>query len=279
MSVQKNIAVLLTCHSRKDQTIACLNSLYTSILPENYSFEVFLVDDGSTDSTSNAVRNQYPEVNIIQGDGNLYWNRGMKLAWETAVEVKNYDFYFWLNDDTLLFNRSLKILIEGCNTFGEKGIYVGATTSEANSIITYSGHKLNDLFLKPNGKWQSCDYFNGNIVLIPRYVFERIGTNDVAFHHALGDHDYGLRAKREKIELYVAPETLGYCETHEKIPKWCDKDIKFTDRIVELYKPLGNNPFEFFVFDNRHNGFINAVKHFITIHLRALSPTLWSRLK
>ena len=279
MSVQQTIAVLLTCHNRKEQTLACLNSLYTCIVPENYAFEVFLVDDGSTDGTNIAICNQYPEVNIIQGDGNLYWNRGMKLAWETAVNVKDYDFYFWLNDDTLLFINSLNVLAEGINAFGNKSIYIGATTSIANTKITYSGHKSKEMFLKPNGKWQTCDYFNGNIVLIPRYVFERIGTNDAAFHHALGDHDYGLRAKREKIELYLAPQVLGYCETHEKLPKWCNKEIRFRDRIVELYKPLGNNPFEFFVFDNRHNGLLKAIKHFISIHLRAFSPNMWSNLK
>jgi GT2 family glycosyltransferase len=279
MATIKSLAVLLTCHNRKAQTLDCLNSLYACILPENLSFDVFLVDDGSTDGTGAAIRNQYPEVNIIPGDGSLYWNRGMHLAWETASKAKDYDCYLWLNDDTVLLATALTVFAAGFATLGEKSIYVGATSSATNPTITYSGHRLQETFLKPNGTWQSCDYFNGNIVFIPRAVFELMGMNDPVFQHALGDFDYGLRAKKKKIALYVAPELLGYCETHERLPKWCNTDTIFSNRIVELYKPLGNNPFEFFVFDRRHNGFLIAVKHFISIHLRAFSPSMWRNLK
>lgn len=279
MTSTRNLAVLLTCHNRKEQTLASLRSLYTCSVPENFSIDVFLVDDGSTDGTGIAIRNQYPKVNIIQGDGSLYWNRGMKLAWETAVKAKDYDFYLWLNDDTVLLYNALTLFLEGLKTFGEKSIYIGATTSTASTEITYSGHRLNETFLKPNGTWQSCDYFNGNIVLIPRYVLETVGMNDSVFHHALGDFDYGLRARRKNIALYVAPELSGYCETHERLPKWCNTETSLRNRMVELYKPLGNNPFEFFVFDKRHNGIFTAIKHFITIHLRAFSPSIWSNLK
>jgi GT2 family glycosyltransferase len=279
MNSMKSLAVLLTCHNRKDQTLASLSSLYACLVPENFFFDVFLVDDGSTDGTHNAIRTQFSEVNLIQGDGTLYWNRGMKLAWESAAKANDYDFYLWLNDDTVMFDNALTIFLEGLITYGEKTIFIGATTSATNTQITYSGHRLNETFLKPNGNWQSCDYFNGNIVLIPRYVLETVGMNDSVFNHALGDFDYGLRAKRKNIALYVAPVLLGYCETHERLPKWCNTETKLRDRMVELYKPLGNNPFEFFVFDNRHNGFFIAIKHFITIHLRTLSPSVWSKLK
>jgi GT2 family glycosyltransferase len=275
----KSIAILLTVHNRRDKTLNCLENLFAQKAVVGYQWEVYITDDGSSDGTAEAIRFQFPDVTIIQGDGNLYWNRGMKLAWETATKTKEYDFYFWLNDDTLLFDKALTILIEGFNTFGKKSIYVGATRSATNPTITYSGHRLQETFLKPNGEWQSCDYFNGNIVFIPRAVFELMGMNDPVFQHALGDFDYGLRAKKKKIALYVAPAVLGYCETHEKLPKWCNTEIRFRNRIVELYKPLGNNPFEFFVFDHRHNGFLKAIKHFITIHLRAFSPRIWSNFK
>lgn len=274
------IAVLITCHNRKEKTLKCLSHLYAQKgLNEYFQIEVFLVDDGSTDGTSEEIKFQFPEVNIVQGDGNLYWNRGMRLAWETASASKDFHYYLWLNDDTFLLNSSLNILLVGVKINGYKSIYIGATRSEYNTETSYSGHRFNEPLLNPNRKWQFCDYFNGNIVLISKTVFEIIGMNDVVFHHALGDFDYGLRAKRKNIALYVAPELLGYCEPHKMLPKWCSTESKASKRIIELYKPLGNNPFEFFIFDNRHNGFLNALKHFITIHLRAISPSLWCKLK
>ena len=87
------IAVLLACHNRKDKTISCLNSLFNANLFLNYSLEVYLVDDCSTDGTSEAVTNFFPNVNIIRGNGNLYWNQGMRLAWKTSVKKKHPRFF------------------------------------------------------------------------------------------------------------------------------------------------------------------------------------------
>ena len=60
----KSIAVLITCHNRREKTLKCLQSLYFNILSKNYVIEIFLVDDGSTDGTANAVFKKFPLVNI-----------------------------------------------------------------------------------------------------------------------------------------------------------------------------------------------------------------------
>jgi GT2 family glycosyltransferase len=88
------IAVLLTCHNRKDKTVQCITALYSqSGLGKFFIIEVFLVDDASTDGTAEAINSQFQEVNIIQGNGNLFWNRGMHFAWQTAATTKDYDYY------------------------------------------------------------------------------------------------------------------------------------------------------------------------------------------
>lgn len=62
------IAVLLTCFNRKNKTLACLKSLF-GIIPNCH---VYLVDDKSTDGTSEAIKQNFPQVKIIKGDGNLF---------------------------------------------------------------------------------------------------------------------------------------------------------------------------------------------------------------
>jgi GT2 family glycosyltransferase len=269
------IAVLLTCHNRKNKTINCLNALHAADLPLEYCMDVFLVDDGSTDNTSQAVKESFPHVTIIKGDGKLYWNQGMLLAWKTAAKTKKYDFYLWLNDDTNIYKNALIELTESSNKFYHKKNIIGTTIDPNTKNISYGG-RLNDRSLIiPNGKIQKCDLFNGNIVLIPKAVFSSIGFNNKQFRHALGDFDYGLRSAKNGINSFICPNINGECEEHHEFNICFNPNEKLIKRVLNLYKPLGNNPIEFFKFDLLHRTIFTAIFHFFTIHLRVLFPTLW----
>ncbi len=100
----RNIAVLLTCHNRKVKTLTCLSSLYNANIPTGYVLDIFLIDDGSTDGTAEAVMLLFPGVHMARGDGKLFWAGGMRLAWETAMEEKSYDAYLLINDDVKLYS-------------------------------------------------------------------------------------------------------------------------------------------------------------------------------
>ena len=271
------IAVLLTCHNRREKTLNCLSNLYNTAIPEGYSYDVYLVDDSSTDGTGLVVRTKFPSVNIIQGDGNLFWNRGMHLAWETAAKTKNYDFYIWLNDDTMLYPNALQIILNAAQTTNATSIICGTTRSAKTKRATYGGRKKQDSqILIPNGDLQECSIINGNFTLIPRIIYQSIGNLDFVFRHAIGDHDYGLRAKKAGFKIYVASEYIGTCEPHQSLPKWCLAETPIIERLRVLYSPLGNaEPFPFFIYEKRHWGLLTAVKHFTAINLRALFPQLW----
>lgn len=101
--MKRSIAVLLTVFNRREKTLHALQNLFAQQLPADVALEVFLVNDGCTDGTPEAIAQQFPQVQIITSPGNLYWNRGMHLAWETAAQTKEYDFYLWLNDDTFMY--------------------------------------------------------------------------------------------------------------------------------------------------------------------------------
>lgn len=266
------IAVLITCHNRKKKTLSCLQALFDQNgLGEEFTIEIFLVDDGSTDGTSKAIQGQFPEVNIIQGTGNLYWNRGMLLAWKTATAANDFDYYLWLNDDTFLFQNAFEILLQ--RKFA-KSIICGTTKSRVDNIATYGGFISKPFqLLYPNGKYQTCNYCNGNCVLIPRIVKEEIGLLDPVFNHALGDFDYSRRAVKSGFEVKVSPDFIGICERHHSKPKWLNKSYSIMERLEFLYQPLsGCNPFEFFVLDRRSNGLLNAIFRFFSLHFKAIFP-------
>lgn len=273
------IAVLLTCHNRKEKTLACLRSLFECYLPENHQLEVFMVDDGSTDGTGEAVKIKYPQVKVIKGDGNLYWTRGMNLAWQTATETFNHDFYLWLNDDVILYDKSICILLEDFqNCPNKKTIIVGACQSFTKKV-TYSGYidLKREIILEPRGEPQKCNYFNGNVVLIPSPAFNDVGFLDTIFHHGQGDFDYGLRARMMGINSFVSSFYVGICEVHDELPKWCNPNYPLSIRWKSFRSPLGGRPKLTFIFQRRHLGIALAAFHYFTIYLRLIFPKIWVR--
>ena len=124
----QKVAILLTVHNRREKTLACLRNCYQQIDSmkgdDLWSFSVYLVDDGSTDGTSEAVSEEFPQAVIIRGDGNLFWNHGMITAWEAAA-ADGQDFYLWLNDDTMMKEGALACLMETSSFLRHKAIVVG----------------------------------------------------------------------------------------------------------------------------------------------------------
>ena len=173
----KSLAVLLTVHNRCSQTVKCVKALYVQELLVGVQFDVYMVDDGCTDGTSEAIQEQFPDVNIIRGDGSLFWNRGMWTAWNEAVKNKIYDYFLWLNDDTFLVKDAIAQLIDICDKYNNEVIVVGATKASDRTVLTYGGHMSTGI-PKCNGTPIEVNGFNGNIVLIPNAVYSILGNLD-----------------------------------------------------------------------------------------------------
>ena len=142
------IAVLIACHNRKEKTIKCLYALFNQHDIEGVNLKVFLVDDGSTDGTRQAIEELFPKVIVKEGTGNLYWARGMSLAWQEALKSKEkFDYYLWLNDDTCLFNTAIKELLKTQRNGAE--IIVGSVCDPVTKHRTYGGLKFTNKFLTP----------------------------------------------------------------------------------------------------------------------------------
>lgn len=269
------IAVLLTSFNRKEKTLSCLQALnkVTENVP-NIITDIYLVDDNSVDGTPQAVRENFNNVTLIIGTGQLFWNRGMNLAWSEASK-KKYDYYLWLNDDTILKENAISTLLNDSRLFNNNAIICGVCESKEKGEITYGGYgKDTHEIILPIGRPQHCFFFNGNIVFVPKSVFNVLGNLDTIFHHSLGDFDYGLRAYKKGIKTYITSEIIGYCERNE-LPKWCNPKYKIKERIKAFYSPLGSPPFQQFIFHKRHYGYFKAFTIFFSNHLRLIFPSKW----
>jgi GT2 family glycosyltransferase len=199
------LAVLMTCFNRKATTLRSLAALDTACAGVA-DYRVYLVDDNSSDGTAHAVAAQFPDVRIVKGSGNLYWNGGMRLAWQTAIP-DNPDFYLWLNDDTVLRPDAIRDMLELYRAQGfPKTIVAGRTVDPVTKSVTYGGYRkapgLSQLRFRRLARDELyCDSMNGNCVLIPRGAVDEVGINSDKYRHAFGDNDYGLRASRHGYRI------------------------------------------------------------------------------
>ena len=281
MIKKQKIAVLMTCHNRKIKTLDCLNFFYKANIPKNCEFVFFLVDDGSKDGTSIEVKKSFPLVKLIEGNGNLFWNQGMRLAWKTAIEFDEYNLFLLLNDDVILDIDSLEVLFstyqESLLKFNSETVVVSACRNSENSdVFSYGGRDDNGV-LKPNGTLQECKYMNGNLVLIPRAVYSKIGGLSDKYTHGMGDYDYGLRVLENKFKLITTKKYIATCPLNEGIPTWCNPSVSLILRWKSFNSPLGLNIREYKVFRKRFFS-ENYCFSILKVYIKLLVPKLYLKL-
>jgi GT2 family glycosyltransferase len=283
------LAALLTCHNRCNQTLASLRALHACTLPTGWEMAVYLVDDGSTDGTGAAVRSVFPSVTVIDGDGSLFWNGGMRRAFGAATEV-GYDSYLWLNDDTLLYPDALQKLFACSDELppvsenAARSIIVGATCDASTGKLTYGGLTSRSrwsphfyLHLPVSDKPQVCKTLNGNCVLIPCEVVKAIGNIDEAFVHAIGDWDYGFRARQAGFGIWMAPGFVGTCSQNPPTVVTTAEAANIRGQLRKTCSPKRVPPKAWRTFVQRHCGFfwpVHFAKPYASVVIRGMFAKL-----
>ena len=258
MAAEKRIAVLMTCYNRAGTTLECLKRLFAQSMPEGHSLDVWLVDDASPDGTGEKVKAAYPQVNVIRGSGNLFWCKGMRLAWDSAAAAHDYDGYLWLNDDVMLVDGALEGLVADWKETGESAILVGAM-DDGNGNTAYGiggeGGKIS-----PKGRpYAAKGAMSGNFVFVPRNVYRKIGPIYGGYSHGYGDYDYGWLADRHGIVRYLCSMTMGTCPQQLERYRQQLKGVSLAQRLKTLFDRKGFSIKDNFVYKYRNFGMIAAV--------------------
>ncbi|WP_298789309.1 hypothetical protein [uncultured Allomuricauda sp.] len=246
----QKFAVLLTCFNRKEKTISALKALEKAFNTSggNWQMSIYLTDDGSTDGTSQAVVDNFPEINLLKGTGFLYWAGGMRNSWKEAIKG-DYDAYLLMNDDTNIYAHlfdSIKRTHEySTSNYRKGGIYIGTTVDTETKKITYGGSIFVNRFLakmkrlKPQENPVPCQLGNANIMWVSRNVVETIGILSEGYVHGMADYDYSLRAGKKKLPVLIMPGVVGECvnDHNDRYLKFFKLPLK--ERFKMLKNPIG----------------------------------------
>jgi len=211
------IYVVIPVLNRWHQTRTCLQHLKSST---KKIFNIIIVDHGSTDDTTQALRDFYPEVMHIRADSSLWWagatNIGLREAFKHGAEwiiLLNNDCY--VKPDTLT-----KLLSHAEHHPGaiiapvQQHQNEGATSIVRAASCFLAGYPTVVLpwHARHVGEPRALRtrlIIGGRGVLIPRTVFDAIGMFDEArMPHYGADHDFYLRCRKRGVPLYVAADAM-----------------------------------------------------------------------
>lgn len=255
------IAVLLTCHNRRQKTENCLRSFKVALMAYNakvedaVDVEVFLTDDGCTDGTIEGACGIFSlgeDLHILEGDGNLFWAGGMRYCWREALKKHSeWDYYLLLNDDVELmpcmFDELFNAQKYAKECFGNEGVVSGITCDTENqSKMTYGGYVWANKFLATYtrlpfiGKPQMCDLTNANVLFVNKSVVDKIGIFYEGYRHGIADFDYSNTARRSGIPVILTAGFCGKCENDHVNPH--DVSMKVIGMSLKERKAYFKNP-------------------------------------
>ncbi|MET7030073.1 glycosyltransferase family 2 protein [Sediminicola luteus] len=207
------IFIVIPVFNRWHFTKACIDNLQKQSYTD---FKIIVVDDGSTDGTSEKLASAYPEVKVLNGNGSLWWTGGINLGITYALENRA-DCILSLNNDTLPTVDYIEQLVNASNM--KPGALIGSTGIDVNTKeinycgerikwLTDSAESLKDSLGKENMKGlHEVSYFPGRGLLIPKSVFSKIGLFDREyFPHYMADYDFTFRARKAGFKVYCCIE-------------------------------------------------------------------------
>ncbi|MDA2918667.1 glycosyltransferase family 2 protein [Desulfobacterota bacterium AH_259_B03_O07] len=225
-----SVIIVIPVHNRKAISLQCLQNLH-EIDRTGLDVHIIIVDDGSTDGTGDAVREQFPGVEILQGDGNLHYTKGTNLGVRRALQ-RRPDYILAMNDDSILHEQFLRIMVR-CAQEHPKSV-VGALLirwdkpyqlhqNDPQWDIWYGGRRWpqhRTVWSVPKSPW-IVQFIPGNCVLFPRAAIEQVGLmNERAFPYSDGDAEYILRLSKAGWKLLIESNARVWCQPNRTHPPW-----------------------------------------------------------
>lgn len=236
---------------------SCIESILTSTY-ENYSITV--IDNGSEDNSINDIDKISNKINIIKIGKNLGYSKGYNFAFN-KIKNQDDDYYFLLNNDTVINKDTLEMLYLSLKNFGYNNIYSPKIINSNNDLIWYAGGRMNPLTnlsyhigINSNEdivkyKTSVTDFVSGCAMLIEKSLVDSLNGFNEAFNFYYEDIDLCLRAKKKaNVKCIFVNDSKVY----HKISKSMGGRFSFTKiyyKIISSIKFLYiNNNFLMFIF-------------------------------
>jgi GT2 family glycosyltransferase len=231
----KKIAILIPIHNRILTTQIGIQTLYAALnkYVEKgkglFKFEVVVTDDGSTDGSSEWIAQNYPDVHLLKGDGNLWWTGAINMGAKYSLETLAVDYILLWNDDIspesdffILAEKTL-LEVDTSTVFGAKIVDIndpGRVLSCGGFFNRYSGIETlinsKDLEKYAGSKFIEVHSLTGMGTFIHKDVIASVGLWDELLPHYKSDSDYILTLKARGYKIVVDLDLIIYDDASKR---------------------------------------------------------------
>jgi GT2 family glycosyltransferase len=289
-----DLSICIVSYNTNDLLRQCLESIYRTI--KGISFEIFVVDNASTDGTVDMIKNNFPDVQLIANKKNI----GFAAANNQAINDSKGRYTLLLNPDTVVLNTTLDKLVEFMDSHPEAGV-VGPQILNSDRTFQFSydeGMSLEFFFrvlifnrfislftflipikkiknyftnsrdMESPTKIKEVGRVRGCCLLVRHEVIDQIGLMDEQFFMYAEEVDWEYRMKSAGWKIYFYPfaQIIHYWGASTTQNKQVFDLIYWQSSYKYIRKHYGN----YAVLLVRFMAFINAI--FRTINL------VWKRI-
>lgn len=205
--------VILNTNRRRD-TLECLASLARSTYVDNH---VIVLDNHSTDGSVEAVRSEYPDVEIIELVENKGYAGNNNVGIAAAIE-RDAEWIFVLNEDTTLDPNCLHHLLDVAQSDPSIGV-LGPMVyhHDKPTVIQSAGgllganweslHRgMNETELGQFAQPAIVEWISGCGILVRREAVEQSGMLDLRYFYFWEETEWCIRLNRDGWKVVHVPQ-------------------------------------------------------------------------
>ena len=222
MERQIDVAVVVLTCDQKEVTLRCLSSFEEV---DRDGVGILVWDNGSADGTEEAIRNQFPSVDVQRSDQNLGVAGGRNAGANAAMELWNPEFLLFLDNDTVVTSDFIQNLRAPFREISDVGITTPKILflEDQRKIDAAGGCRvqfhLGETSAVGHGEIDKGQYdvlrdcIAGGIILVRSDVFDAMDGYDTAFNpYGPEDVDFSLRVRKAGYRCLYVPDAVIYHE-------------------------------------------------------------------
>jgi hypothetical protein len=246
-----DMSVVLVCWNNKAYLDPCLKSLYEGGLKS--SFDVVVVDNGSTDGSQQMLAEKYPQVKLIQNAGNV----GLGKASNQGIEATNGRYVLLLNNDTLVNGPALDVLVEYLDAHPEAGAAAGkllnpdgsfqsgyapfSTLLEEFLIVTHIGEMLWPGYPShgDSNEIKETGWMSSACLLVRRAALDQVGLLDESYFIYGDEADLQYRLHKAGWKVVFLPNSSIIHFGGRSMDRWKRRKMVYRGKMMFYKKNYG----------------------------------------